>query len=78
MQAAGRAGAREGKRRLTSSSPTRSTGSSPTRRSTRSSCPAALELLFRGQVPEGVDPATLMQVEPIHPEYQDREAPPAR
>jgi predicted TIM-barrel fold metal-dependent hydrolase len=30
--------------------------------------------MFRGQVPEGVDPRTLMQVEPIRPEYRDHDA----
>ena len=36
--------------------------------------PGCLDPLFRGQIPEGVDPRTLMQVEPLaeHPEYQDR------
>ena len=42
-----------------------STGSSPTRPSTRSSCPGCLDPLFRGQIPEGVDPRSLMQVEPL-------------
>jgi len=36
--------------------------------------PGCTELLFRGEIPDGVDPATLLQIEPIHPEYQDREA----
>ncbi|MFI7670403.1 amidohydrolase family protein [Nocardia sp. NPDC049526] len=38
--------------------------------------PGCLDLIFRGQVPEGVDPATLMQVESLEmrPEYQDRDA----
>lgn len=36
--------------------------------------PGCTELLFRGEIPEGVDPATLTQVEPIHAEYQEREA----
>jgi predicted TIM-barrel fold metal-dependent hydrolase len=38
--------------------------------------PGCLDPLFRGQIPEGVDPRTLMQVEPLaeHPEYQDRDA----
>ena len=36
--------------------------------------PGCLDLMFRGQVPEGVDPRTLMQVEPLHAEYQDRDA----
>jgi predicted TIM-barrel fold metal-dependent hydrolase len=33
-------------------------------------------LLFRGQIPEGVDPASLMKVERLeqHPEYQNRDA----
>jgi predicted TIM-barrel fold metal-dependent hydrolase len=37
--------------------------------------PGCLDPLFRGQIPEGVDPRTLMQVEPLadHPEYQGRE-----
>jgi predicted TIM-barrel fold metal-dependent hydrolase len=37
--------------------------------------PGCLDPLFRGQIPEGVDPRTLMQVEPLgeHPEYQDRD-----
>lgn len=34
--------------------------------------PGSIELLFRGEVPEGVDPKTLPRIEPIHPEYQDR------
>jgi predicted TIM-barrel fold metal-dependent hydrolase len=36
--------------------------------------PGCIELLFRGQIPEGVDPRSLMQVEPLRPEYQDRAA----
>jgi predicted TIM-barrel fold metal-dependent hydrolase len=36
--------------------------------------PGCLDSLFRGQIPEGVDPASLMQVEPLHAEYQDRDA----
>ncbi|GAA0998090.1 amidohydrolase family protein [Acrocarpospora macrocephala] len=36
--------------------------------------PGSTELMFRGQVPEGVDPASLSKVEPIHAEYQDRDA----
>ena len=38
--------------------------------------PGCLDPLFRGQIPDGVDPRTLMQVEPLseHPEYQGREA----
>jgi predicted TIM-barrel fold metal-dependent hydrolase len=34
--------------------------------------PGCLDPLFRGQIPEGVDPRTLMQTEPLRPEYQDR------
>ncbi|CAM4455890.1 putative metal-dependent hydrolase of the TIM-barrel fold protein [Mycobacterium basiliense] len=38
--------------------------------------PGCLDLLFRGEIPEGVDPASLMQVEQLElrPEYQDRDA----
>ncbi len=38
--------------------------------------PGCLDPLFRGQIPEGVDPRSLFQVEPLsnHPEYQGREA----
>ncbi|HEY7054544.1 MAG TPA: amidohydrolase family protein [Mycobacterium sp.] len=38
--------------------------------------PGCLDLLFRGEIPEGVDPASLMKVERLaeHPEYQDRDA----
>ncbi|MGV0791702.1 amidohydrolase family protein [Mycolicibacterium sp. XJ1819] len=38
--------------------------------------PGCLDLLFRGEIPEGVDPASLMQVERLaeHPEYQNRDA----
>lgn len=38
--------------------------------------PGCLDLLFRGEIPEGVDPASLMQVEKLdlRPEYQDRDA----
>jgi predicted TIM-barrel fold metal-dependent hydrolase len=36
--------------------------------------PGSLDLFFRGQVPDGVDPSTLRMVEPIHPAYQDRDA----
>ncbi|WP_163757775.1 amidohydrolase family protein [Mycobacterium botniense] len=38
--------------------------------------PGCLDLLFRGAVPEGVDPASLMKVERLekHPEYQNRDA----
>jgi predicted TIM-barrel fold metal-dependent hydrolase len=36
--------------------------------------PGCLDLQFRGQVPEGVDPRTLTRVEPISPSYRDRDA----
>jgi len=38
--------------------------------------PGCLDLLFRGEIPAGVDPASLMKVERLadHPEYQDRNA----
>jgi predicted TIM-barrel fold metal-dependent hydrolase len=38
--------------------------------------PGCLDLLFRGEIPEGVDPASLMKVDRLasHPEYQNREA----
>lgn len=38
--------------------------------------PGCLDLLFRGEIPEGVDPASLMKVERMaqHPEYQNRDA----
>jgi predicted TIM-barrel fold metal-dependent hydrolase len=38
--------------------------------------PGCLDLLFRGEIPEGVDPASLMKVERLaeHPEYQHRDA----
>src|SRR6201998_2105125 len=38
--------------------------------------PGCLDLLFRGEIPEGVDPASLMQVEKLElrPEYQSRDA----
>jgi predicted TIM-barrel fold metal-dependent hydrolase len=32
-----------------------------------------MDLMFRGQIPEGVDPRTLMAVEPLRPEYQHRD-----
>jgi predicted TIM-barrel fold metal-dependent hydrolase len=35
--------------------------------------PGCLDPLFRGQIPEGVDPRTLMQVEPLRGEYQVRD-----
>jgi predicted TIM-barrel fold metal-dependent hydrolase len=38
--------------------------------------PGCLDLLFRGTIPEGVDPASLMKIDPLgdHPEYQNRDA----
>lgn len=38
--------------------------------------PGCLDVMFRGQVPDGVDPRKLMAVEPLegHPEYQSGEA----
>ncbi len=36
--------------------------------------PGCLDPLFRGQIPEGVDPRTLMQVEPLREEYRNRDA----
>jgi predicted TIM-barrel fold metal-dependent hydrolase len=36
--------------------------------------PGALDPYFRGEIPEGVDPDSLRVVEPIHPEYRDRDA----
>src|SRR4249919_3570683 len=35
--------------------------------------PGCIESLFRGQIPEGVDPASLMETEPLRAEYQDRD-----
>ena len=37
--------------------------------------PGCIDLMFRGEIPEGVDPRTLMKVEPFaeHPEYRDRD-----
>jgi predicted TIM-barrel fold metal-dependent hydrolase len=35
--------------------------------------PGCLDSLFRGQVPEGVDPRALMTVEPLRPEYRNRD-----
>lgn len=35
--------------------------------------PGSIDLFFRGQVPEGVDPKSLAKIEPIHAEYQDRD-----
>jgi predicted TIM-barrel fold metal-dependent hydrolase len=36
--------------------------------------PGCLDPMFRGQVPDGVDPRSLPRVEPIHPEYRDPDA----
>ncbi|MGE0215637.1 amidohydrolase family protein [Mycolicibacterium sp.] len=38
--------------------------------------PGCLDLLFRGEIPDGVDPASLMKVDRLadHPEYQNRDA----
>ena len=36
--------------------------------------PGCIEALFRGQIPEGVNPATMMQTEPLRAEYQNRDA----
>jgi predicted TIM-barrel fold metal-dependent hydrolase len=38
--------------------------------------PGCLDLLFRGTIPDGVDPASLMKVDRMadHPEYQNRDA----
>jgi predicted TIM-barrel fold metal-dependent hydrolase len=35
--------------------------------------PGCLDPLFRGQIPDGVDPRSLMKVEPLRDEYRDRE-----
>ena len=35
--------------------------------------PGCLDPLFRGQIPEGVDPRSLMKVEPLRAEYRDRD-----
>src|SRR5688572_28854682 len=35
--------------------------------------PGCLDPLFRGQIPEGVDPTSLMKVEPLRVEYRDRD-----
>ena len=35
--------------------------------------PGCLDPLFRGQIPEGVDPRTMMKVEPLKAEYQHRD-----
>jgi predicted TIM-barrel fold metal-dependent hydrolase len=36
--------------------------------------PGCTDLQFRGQIPEGVDPRSLMKLEPLSPTYQDRDA----
>lgn len=36
--------------------------------------PGCLDLLFRGEIPEGVDPNSLRRIEPIHAEYRNRDA----
>src|SRR4051812_43225623 len=36
--------------------------------------PGCLDLQFRGQLPDGTDPRSIRAVEPIHPEYQGRDA----
>ncbi|MDG4667906.1 amidohydrolase family protein [Mycobacterium sp. 236(2023)] len=38
--------------------------------------PGCLDLMFRGEIPDGVDPASLMKVDRLaeHPEYQSRES----
>jgi predicted TIM-barrel fold metal-dependent hydrolase len=36
--------------------------------------PGCIDPLFRGRIPEGIDPRSLMQVEPLRAEYQDRQA----
>ena len=36
--------------------------------------PGCLDLFFRGRVPEGVNPKTLMQTEPLRDEYRNRDA----
>jgi predicted TIM-barrel fold metal-dependent hydrolase len=36
--------------------------------------PGCLDLQFRGQIPDGVDPRTLIQVEPISAPYRNRDA----
>ena len=33
-----------------------------------------MDLMFRGQIPDGVDPRSLLKVEPLRPEYQNRDA----
>jgi predicted TIM-barrel fold metal-dependent hydrolase len=36
--------------------------------------PGCMDAFFRGRVPEGVNPATLIKVEPLRAEYRDRDA----
>lgn len=36
--------------------------------------PGCLDLMLRGQIPDGVDPRTLSQVEPLRAEYRNRDA----
>jgi hypothetical protein len=36
--------------------------------------PGCLDLQFRGQIPAGVDPRSLTNVEPISPAYRDRDS----
>jgi predicted TIM-barrel fold metal-dependent hydrolase len=36
--------------------------------------PGCMDLQFRGQIPDGVDPRSLMRVEPISASYRDRDA----
>ena len=36
--------------------------------------PGCLDSLFRGKIPEGVNPASLMKVEPLRAEYRDHDA----
>jgi predicted TIM-barrel fold metal-dependent hydrolase len=36
--------------------------------------PGCLDLLFRGEIPEGMNPAEMMKTEPMHAEYRDRDA----
>ncbi|GAA0998135.1 amidohydrolase family protein [Acrocarpospora macrocephala] len=35
--------------------------------------PGCLDLLFRGQIPDGVDPRSLTKVQPLNPAFQDRD-----
>lgn len=35
--------------------------------------PGCLDPLFRGQIPDGIDPRSLMKVEPLRAEYRDRD-----